>query len=105
MAFLGLKGLEYAHHLRDGLAPGAYYHAATLHGRGVEAFFALYYAMTGLHALHVAIGIGLLGWLARASFRGAYGPEYHTPLELGGMYWHFVDIVWLFLWPVFYLLR
>jgi cytochrome c oxidase subunit 3 len=61
--------------------------------------------MTGLHAIHVAIGIGLLLWLARRTSRGDFDAEYHTPLELGGMYWHLVDIIWLFLWPCFYLLR
>jgi cytochrome c oxidase subunit 3 len=105
VVFLALKGLEYAEHLGAGLAPGSYFTAAAPHGRGVMYFFALYYAMTGLHALHVAGGVAVLAWLARRVAGHAYGPEYHTPLELGGMYWHFVDIVWLFLWPMFYLLR
>ena len=61
--------------------------------------------MTGLHALHVLGGIAILGWLARAVRGGRLDGVYHTPLELGGMYWHFVDIVWVFLWPLFYLLR
>jgi cytochrome c oxidase subunit 3 len=105
VVFLGLKALEYAHHFAEGLYPGRYYSFAELPDRGAKAFFSLYYAMTGLHALHVLIGIVLLAWLAIATRRGRFDSRYHTPLELGGMYWHFVDLVWLFLWPIFYLLR
>jgi cytochrome c oxidase subunit 3 len=105
VVFLGLKGVEYVEHLRAGLAPGLYFDSPRLHGRGYAYFFALYYAMTGLHALHVAGGIVLLAWIARRTARHAYDADYHTPIELGGMYWHFVDVVWLFLWPAFYLLR
>lgn len=61
--------------------------------------------MTGLHALHVAGGVLALGWLSWRARRGAYSSRWHTPLELGGMYWNFVDIVWLFLWPMFYLMH
>jgi cytochrome c oxidase subunit 3 len=103
--FLALKGIEYAAHLHEGLSPGAYFHAAHLRGRGYAYFFTLYYAMTGLHALHVIGGVVVLGVLAWRAWHGAYGAAYQTPLELGGMYWHFVDVVWLFLWPMFYLLR
>jgi cytochrome c oxidase subunit 3 len=105
LVFLGLKGLEYAHHFRDGIYPAGLYHFAELPGDGARMFFTLYYFMTGLHALHVIIGVGLLLWLARRAARGSFSAEYSTPLELGGMYWHLVDIVWLFLWPAFYLLR
>jgi cytochrome c oxidase subunit 3 len=106
VAFLGLKGLEYAHHFRDGLYPGTYYRGHGLADvAAAREFFALYYVMTGLHALHVIGGIFILLWLAWRTRRGAYGTAYHTPVELGGMYWHLVDVIWLFLWPAFYLLR
>ncbi len=105
VVFLALKGLEYGHHFAHGIYPGAWYRDPELPERGAKAFFALYYLMTGLHALHVIGGVVVLTWLAVRAGRGAYGPAWHTPLELGGMYWHFVDIVWLFLWPCFYLLR
>jgi cytochrome c oxidase subunit 3 len=105
VVFLTLKGIEYAHHFHDGIYPGRYYEFAGLVGVGAKSFFSLYYAMTGLHAIHVFGGIVWLGWLSHATARGRYDAEYHTPLELGGMYWHFVDVVWLFLWPMFYLLR
>ena len=104
-AFLTLKGIEYAEHFRDGIYPAGLYHYAGAPTDGARMFFTLYFFMTGLHAIHVGIGIGLLLWLARRAHRGDFDAVYVTPLELGGMYWHLVDIIWLFLWPCFYLLR
>lgn len=72
--------------------------------RRVESFFWIYFAMTGLHALHMVIGLGLLMWLLVDAVRGRWSPEYHGPVELVGLYWHFVDIVWIFLFPLLYLL-
>jgi cytochrome c oxidase subunit III len=72
--------------------------------RQTEIFFSFYFAMTGLHAFHMIIGLGLLTWLLMRARRGEFGPEYFTPVELGGLYWHFVDIVWIFLFPLLYLI-
>ncbi len=69
-----------------------------------EIFFSFYFAMTGLHAFHMVIGLGLMTWLLLRASRGEFGPEYFTPVELGGLYWHFVDIVWIFLFPLLYLI-
>src|SRR6266853_1187267 len=69
-----------------------------------EIFFSFYFAMTGLHAFHMVIGLGLLTWLLLRAKRGEFGPSYYTPVELGGLYWHFVDIVWIFLFPLLYLI-
>jgi cytochrome c oxidase subunit 3 len=69
-----------------------------------EIFFSFYFAMTGLHAFHMVIGLGLLTWLLLRARRGEFGPSYYTPVELGGLYWHFVDIVWIFLFPLLYLI-
>jgi cytochrome c oxidase subunit 3 len=69
-----------------------------------EIFFSFYFAMTGLHAFHMIIGLGLLTWLLLRARRGEFGPAYYTPMELGGLYWHFVDIVWIFLFPLLYLI-
>ena len=74
-----------------------------VNGRPAEIFYSLYFAMTGLHALHMIIGIPILLYLAWRAHRGHYGPEYHTPVEMTGLYWHFVDIVWIFLFPLLYL--
>ncbi len=105
VVFLALKLLEYAHHFRDGFYPGPYYTNTELPGRGARMFFDLYYAMTGLHAIHVVIGLLLMIWMIVLARRRVLRPEYSTPLALCGIYWHFVDIVWVFLWPMFYLLR
>jgi len=103
LLFLVLKGFEYAEHFRQGIYPGDRYRFAELSGYGAKTFFTIYYVATGLHALHVTAGISVLGYLAWACRRGHYTPEYHMPLELGGLYWHLVDIVWIFLWPLLYL--
>jgi len=104
VVFLALKLLEYSAHLSEGLYPGRYY-AGPHPDPGTRAFFTLYYLTTGLHFLHVTAGVLVLVVIALRVRRGAYGRTYHTPLELGAMYWHFVDVVWLFLWPMFYLWR
>lgn len=70
----------------------------------VRIFYWIYFVMTGLHALHMIIGLGLMAWLGWKAFRRTYGPEYYMPVEMSGLYWHFVDIVWIFLFPLLYLL-
>lgn len=72
--------------------------------RQTEIFFSYYFAMTGLHAFHMIIGLGLLTWLLIRASHGDFGPQYYTPVELGGLYWHFVDIVWIYLFPLLYLI-
>jgi cytochrome c oxidase subunit 3 len=69
-----------------------------------QLYFSLYFGMTGLHALHMIIGAGLLLWLIKESFAGRYTPQYNTPVEIVGLYWHFVDIVWIYLFPLLYLI-
>lgn len=70
----------------------------------VQVFFWIYFAMTGLHALHMIVGIGIMIWLLINAYRGKYSAEYYAPVEISGLYWHFVDIVWIFLFPLLYLL-
>lgn len=70
----------------------------------IRIFYYIYFVMTGLHALHMIIGLGLMTWLLLAAYRGSFGPEYFAPVEMSGLYWHFVDIVWIFLFPLLYLL-
>lgn len=70
-----------------------------------QIFFCFYFAMTGLHALHMIIGLAMLTWLLVKASRGEFGPQYFTPMELGGLYWHFVDIVWIYLFPLLYLIN
>ena len=101
--FMVLKGFEYYHHWVDGQLPGKLYHYAGLKGPGVSMYFTVYFLMTGLHGLHVLIGMGVLGWVAMRAARGEFGPTYSTPVELSGLYWHLVDLIWIFLFPLLYL--
>jgi cytochrome c oxidase subunit 3 len=103
--FLVVKAFEYAEKFAHHLVPGptfAWEHAAE--APHVQLFYSLYFAMTGLHALHMVIGLGILTWLIRGARRGRFGPAYATPVEVSGLYWHFVDIVWIFLFPLLYLI-
>jgi cytochrome c oxidase subunit 3 len=68
-------------------------------------FFAIYYIMTGLHGIHVLIGVGVISWLLVMAMRGRFSSDYYTPVDLVGLYWHVVDLVWIFLFPLFYLIH
>lgn len=70
----------------------------------VRIFFWIYFAMTGLHALHMIVGLGIMAWLLYKAWQGTFSGEYFSPVEISGLYWHFVDIVWIFLFPLLYLL-
>ena len=109
LAFLGLKGVEYYNHYQEGSVPGQYWHLDLSpqeagDANNVQMFFYIYFVMTGLHALHVTIGIGVLLAIAWFAYRGKYTPEYHSPVHVSGLYWHFVDVVWIFLYPLLYLI-
>ena len=112
--FLVIKGIEYYDKYRDHLIPGSVIPGRPFHWenplpagmteRNLEMFFWIYFAMTGLHALHMIIGLGILTYLLYYARKGRFTPEYHSPVEISGLYWHFVDIVWIFLFPLLYLL-
>ncbi|HEX4822983.1 MAG TPA: cytochrome c oxidase subunit 3 [Candidatus Polarisedimenticolaceae bacterium] len=70
----------------------------------VQVFFSIYFLMTGLHGIHVLVGIGLISWILIRSIRGEFGPEYFTPVDFVGLYWHLVDVIWIFLFPLLYLI-
>ena len=106
--FVGVKGYEYAEHIHHGQFPGlntfTWVHPTQPElTKGVEMFMVFYFTMTGLHALHMIIGAGLLLYFIHRAWRGDFGPEYYSPVEIMGLYWHFVDIVWIFLFPLLYL--
>jgi len=103
VCFLVIKGAEYTHHFHDKALPGAHYAFTKFAIPGANLYFTLYWLMTGIHALHVVVGMGVLSVMAFRAMGGSFNAAYHTPLELGGMYWHLVDVVWLFLWPLLYL--
>ena len=104
MVFVGVKGIEYHDKWVHHLVPGPYFHWDGEDGAHVQLFYSLYFAMTGFHALHMLIGFGLLAWLVIDAQRGRFGPSYWAPVETVGLYWHFVDIVWIFLFPLLYLI-
>jgi cytochrome c oxidase subunit 3 len=103
LIFLGVKFTEYYEHYRQHEAPGVWFDASGTHVRGVEMFFVFYFVMTGLHAIHMIIGIGILFALLLRTLLGTFTAEYHSPILFGGLYWHFVDIIWIFLYAIFYL--
>ena len=123
LTFLGVKAVEYTDKFKHHHVPGASFewhegggraasgeaHADAAPAeddlaRNVQLFFSLYFIMTGLHAVHMICGIGVLAFLLMPSWKGRYNSAYHNPLECTGLYWHFVDIVWIFLFPLLYLL-
>jgi cytochrome c oxidase subunit 3 len=103
--FLGIKGIEYADKFEHHHVPGASFHfEVEQYAREAQIFFSLYFVMTGLHALHMIIGLGIMLWMSAWAWSGRITPEYASPIEISGLYWHFVDIVWIFLFPLLYLL-
>jgi cytochrome c oxidase subunit 3 len=103
--FLALKGVEYAGEIREGLLPGGGGHFAIggANSGGAQLFFTFYFVATGLHAVHVAIGIAVLGAIANRARHGAYSAAYNGPITVAALYWHFVDLVWIFLFALIYL--
>jgi cytochrome c oxidase subunit III len=104
VSFLVIKGFEWSHDFHEGLLPGRFFTSQELTGPGASMFFTLYFLLTGLHGLHVVIGMTVLAVLMVLAWLGRYDHGYSTPLELGGMYWHLVDLVWIFLFPLLYLI-
>ena len=102
--FLGIKAVEYEHKFAEGHVPGAGFTFEKEHLRHAQIFFSLYFVMTGLHALHMIIGLGIMAWMLWWSWNGTITRDYASPIEISGLYWHFVDIVWIFLFPLLYLL-
>jgi cytochrome c oxidase subunit III len=103
LLFMVFKGYEYHHHFEHGELPGPYY-TGHIPGSGGALFFTLYFLITGLHAIHVLIGMTVLGVIGVRSALGVYSAEYHTPVELAGLYWHLVDLIWIFVFPLIYLI-
>jgi cytochrome c oxidase subunit 3 len=105
--FLGIKVYEYYEKYEQHLMPllGLPFLWEGPHPGQAQMFYNLYFAMTGFHALHMIIGISVLAGLVMLGWRGWFSSEYYTPVEMTGLYWHFVDIVWVFLYPLLYLIH
>lgn len=103
IGFLVLKGFEYRADVHEHLWPGRNFKPEL--PPQAQIFWVLYWIMTGVHAVHVTVGVGLLSVMARMSARGKFSGAYYTPVELSGLYWHFVDVIWIFLYPLLYLVQ
>ena len=103
--FLTVKYFEYASKFHHGFLPGKFLNVETVQAtsQNLGMYFGLYFCMTGLHGLHVVIGMVLIGWLAYRTRRGDFNSEYYTPVEGVGIFWHIVDLIWIFLFPLLYL--
>ena len=106
--FLVVKYFEYAHKFEEGWLPGKFYHGtgdAIPGSHGYATFFAFYFMMTGLHGIHILVGIGLLSWILFRARKGEFSNAYYTPVDLVGLYWHIVDLIWIYLFPLYYLIQ
>jgi cytochrome c oxidase subunit 3 len=113
-AFLVIKGFEYSHKFHEGALPGGHYTfnkfvfpdgTKGVDLPGAPLYFSVYFLATGLHAFHVIVGMSVLVWLTVKAIREKnFGPRNYTAVELGSMYWHLVDLIWIFLFPLLYLI-
>lgn len=102
-AFMGIKYVEYHHKIELGLLPGKLFHATGAQHANLPLYFSFYFVMTGLHGLHVLIGMGLITWVLIRTARGEFSENYYTPVEGVGIFWHIVDLIWIYLFPILYL--
>jgi cytochrome c oxidase subunit 3 len=103
LTFLVIKFFEYKHKFELNHVPGPNFHYEGADANQVEIFFSLYFALTGLHAAHMVIGFGILSVILWMAYKDRFSERWYTPVEMSGLYWHFVDIVWIFLFPLLYL--
>jgi cytochrome c oxidase subunit 3 len=104
LAFLGIKAVEYTEHFQEHALPGKYYAYEGVHIPGAAMFYTMYFLMTGLHGVHVVAGMSVLSYILWRTLQGRYSSRYSIGIELGGLYWHLVDLVWIFLYPLLYLI-
>ena len=104
--FMIVKYIEYSHKFHEGLLPGKFYTFEGIDGGAPEIFFSIYFMMTGVHGLHVLIGIGIMFWMLMGPIpKGKVSGQYYSLVENVGLYWHLVDLIWIFLFPLLYLVR
>jgi len=105
LTFVGVKlAFEWHRDFEEHLVPGINFAYEGSNSRAVELFFVFYFFMTGVHALHMVIGVAILAVLTWQAFHGRFGPERYNTVEMAGLYWHFVDVIWIFLFPLLYLI-
>lgn len=103
LVFLGIKFTEYYQHYLEHKAPAVWFNASGPDAGKEQLFFVFYFVMTGLHALHMIVGEGLLGFTLIRNWADEFSAAYYTPVEVAGLYWHFIDIIWVFLYAIFYI--
>lgn len=103
LCFMGIKYMEYTHKIHLGLVPGKFFHYGESLHQNLPLYFGFYFCMTGLHGIHVMMGMGLISWVLIRHLRGDFNPEYYTAVEGVGIFWHIVDLIWIFLFPLLYL--
>jgi len=103
--FLAIKFMEYYDHYKEHLVPGLNFGYVGEHANRVELFMVFYFILTGMHAVHMLIGLGVLSTLAILATRRTFENGGYDPVDIGGLYWHFVDIVWVFIFPLLYLVK
>jgi cytochrome c oxidase subunit 3 len=104
LVFLGIKAGEYSHKFSEGLLPGNAFNGAEFVHPEAKIFFAFYFMMTGIHGIHVLIGMGLITWVMLRSVNREFSSRYFAPVENVGLYWHLVDLIWIYLFPLLYLI-
>ena len=104
LIFMGIKYIEYSHKIHEGLLPGKFFSYKEA-SQNLGLYFSFYYSMTGLHGSHVLAGMVLIFWLAVRSHKKHFGPGYVLPLECVGLFWHLVDLIWIYLFPLLYLVE
>ncbi len=102
--FLVIKYFEYSHKFHEGLLPGKFYTYEAIQALNPHIFFSVYFSMTGLHGFHVVVGMIVIGWMMVRVMKDEFSPQYYTPIEMTGLYWHLVDLIWIFLFPLLYLI-
>lgn len=114
--FMVVKYFEYAHKFHDGIAPlyrdeagklhfgFSHFNHALFEHKNANLFYSLYFVMTGVHGIHVLVGMGLIAWILRRNMKRKFSDEYYTPVDLTGLYWHLVDLIWIYLFPLMYLI-
>ncbi len=102
--FMFIKYTEYAHKFHEGLLPGRFFSHEGGVAQNLGLYFGFYFSMTGLHGIHVLLGMGLITWCLIRNLRGDFNPEYYTAVEGVGLFWHVVDLIWIFLFPLLYLI-
>ncbi len=105
LIFMGIKYIEYSHKFELGLYPGGFFAGDTMGFENLALYFSFYYTMTGLHGVHVIIGMGCITWVLIRTIRGEFGPRYFTPVEGVGLFWHLIDLIWIYLFPLLYLVE